>query len=661
MSETTGAAEGARLKDEGNKAMQLGDVDKAIELYSLAINVDEENAILYSNRSAAYAKKGQWSEAYGDGTKCVYLKPDFAKGYLRKGVAAQNLGKIQEAKFAFQKGLQLEPTDQQMKQGLAQVNQMEMVAKAKEYAEADERKKKEEIEAIERKKREQEQEIKDAVIIEELKKLSIKEIKGILTERNVDMSDCIEKGDMVKKIMANGGYVVPVAVVVEPAVIQADSTEVKTETNPDISTKTGKKLPQSPREKEAGQANLESPKGEGEKPKDGDATPSAADAEAEAQKKENEAHGIVGDDVDYYKLLGIEKTATPSEIKKAYYKAAKDCHPDKTDDPRAEEMFKLVSEAYNILMDEEKRKIYDKHGRKAVMEMGSGNMDPTMMIRMMFGGDVFEDLIGELSLIHMMSMDEEMGKAKTEEELMLMVEIKELEKVAHIEKNILAKISAYLEGEDKGFVSQAQDINDKLEAPGGIAILAAIGWVFCSESKKNLGRFLGIEAKIAGFQETKHDIATTISLVSSAVKLQQAHERSEKNGGASEQDEAAMMSHGLDTMWKIGKQEIEKSVRAACKNILRDKATRKKRAQALKDLGDIYQKQAARVKKEKGMEKGTFFDFVQKAQEEDRTAEADQTTTNTTSTTSTTSTTGTTGTEKATSAKSKTSPSSGKK
>ena len=58
-------SESSRLKDEGNKAMQAGDVDKAIELYSEAINVDEDNAILYSNRSAAYAKKGMWSEAYG--------------------------------------------------------------------------------------------------------------------------------------------------------------------------------------------------------------------------------------------------------------------------------------------------------------------------------------------------------------------------------------------------------------------------------------------------------------------------------------------------------------------------------------------------------------------------------------------------------------------
>jgi hypothetical protein len=484
----------------------------------------------------------------------------------------------------------------------------------------------------------------------------------------VDISDCIEKGDMIRKIMANGGYTPPVVVVEVPVpVVQTETTNVKVdnEPNPDISAKTGKKLPTSPRDRQQQQEESlkESKDGiklEEDKPKE-ESTPLLS-ADDEERKKENEAHGIVGDDVDYYKLLGIEKTATSAEIKKAYYRAAKDCHPDKTDDPRAEEMFKLVSEAYNILMDEEKRKIYDKHGRKAVMEMGSGQIDPTMMIRMMFGGDVFEDLIGELSLIHMMSMDEEMGKAKSEEELMLMMEIKELEKVAHIEKNILAKISAYLEGEDKGFVSQMQDINDKLEAPGGIAILNAIGWVFCSESKKNLGRFLGIEAKIAGFQETKHDIATTISLVSSAVKLQQAHERSEKNG-ASEQDEAAMMTHGLDTMWKIGKQEIEKSVRAACKNLLRDKATRKKRAQALKDLGEIYQKQAARVKKEKGMEKGTFFDFVQKAQEEDRADDLSQASstasTATTTTTSTTSTNSTTGTEKS-SGKTKTSPSSGK-
>jgi tetratricopeptide (TPR) repeat protein len=74
MSES-GAAEGARLKDEGNKALQAGEIDKAIEFYSLAINVDEDNAILYSNRSAAYAKKGQWNEAFGKFLPELFISP----------------------------------------------------------------------------------------------------------------------------------------------------------------------------------------------------------------------------------------------------------------------------------------------------------------------------------------------------------------------------------------------------------------------------------------------------------------------------------------------------------------------------------------------------------------------------------------------------------
>jgi len=162
-----------------------------------------------------------------------------------------------------------------------------------------------------------------------------------------------------------------------------------------------------------------------------------------------------------------------------------------------------------------------------------------------------------------------------------------------------------------------QDINDKLEAPGGIAILNTIGYVFMSEGKKNLGRFLGFEGFMAGVQETSHDISTTVSLISSAVKLQQAHERSERYGVTNEHDEAALMTHGLDTIWKMGKQEIEKNVRSACKLVLREKSTKKKRAQALLDLGTLYKKEATRAKKEKGMEKGTFFDFVQKQQEDD--------------------------------------------
>ncbi|MBQ1301889.1 MAG: DnaJ domain-containing protein, partial [Firmicutes bacterium] len=60
---------------------------------------------------------------------------------------------------------------------------------------------------------------------------------------------------------------------------------------------------------------------------------------------------------DYYKILGVEKTATQDEIKKAYRKMAKLYHPDKTKgDKAAEEKFKEAAEAYSVLSDEKKRK-----------------------------------------------------------------------------------------------------------------------------------------------------------------------------------------------------------------------------------------------------------------------------------------------------------------
>jgi len=67
--------------------------------------------------------------------------------------------------------------------------------------------------------------------------------------------------------------------------------------------------------------------------------------------------------MDYYKLLGVEKTASPEEIKKAYRKLALKHHPDRNKgNKEAEEQFKKISEAYAVLSDKEKRQQYDSFG-----------------------------------------------------------------------------------------------------------------------------------------------------------------------------------------------------------------------------------------------------------------------------------------------------------
>ncbi|MDE3046015.1 MAG: molecular chaperone DnaJ [Verrucomicrobiota bacterium] len=76
---------------------------------------------------------------------------------------------------------------------------------------------------------------------------------------------------------------------------------------------------------------------------------------------------------DYYATLGISKGATPEEIKKAYRKKALECHPDRNPgDPKAEAQFKQVSEAYEVLSDESRRRVYDQYGEEGLRGTGMG-------------------------------------------------------------------------------------------------------------------------------------------------------------------------------------------------------------------------------------------------------------------------------------------------
>ncbi|KAK9456788.1 hypothetical protein V1511DRAFT_225889 [Dipodascopsis uninucleata] len=108
-----------KLKDTGNVSFKKGQYSDAIRMYTLAIEmglkrplweasgyVREELSVLYSNRAQAYMSQSAWAEALMDAEASVFLKKNVPKAHYRKGKCLQYMGRLREAKDAFQIGIE---------------------------------------------------------------------------------------------------------------------------------------------------------------------------------------------------------------------------------------------------------------------------------------------------------------------------------------------------------------------------------------------------------------------------------------------------------------------------------------------------------------------------------------------------------------------------
>ncbi|OWZ06184.1 hypothetical protein PHMEG_00021595, partial [Phytophthora megakarya] len=105
----------------GNAALSAGNAKEAIDCYTQAIALDPKDHVFYSNRSAAYLSLDDATHALEDAELCIQTKPDWAKGYSRKGAALHALRRYGDARAAYTDGLKVDPSNAACLSGIDEV------------------------------------------------------------------------------------------------------------------------------------------------------------------------------------------------------------------------------------------------------------------------------------------------------------------------------------------------------------------------------------------------------------------------------------------------------------------------------------------------------------------------------------------------------------
>lgn len=328
-------------------------------------------------------------------------------------------------------------------------------------------------------------------------------------------------------------------------------------------------------------------------------------------------------ETEYYEILGVSPTATQGEIKKKYYALAMQYHPDKNKSPEAEEKFKLISEAYQVLSDPKLRHNYNEFGKGKDSHPEDGFINPEELFQQQFGGDRFVDIIGELQIAkHFKTMmakgegEEEgaegMDKEKSYEERLIEIEERRKEREERVNKladNLIKKLSPYvgasgstLADQEKAFkesiISEAEDL--KVQS-FGIHLLHSVGYIYSLKASEYLSKdeLLGIPSFFHRIRMKGHAVSETFSTVKSAVdvhktfiQLQEGEKRGTFSQDEKEKLEEEATKKGIFALWQGSKLEVESVLRSVCDKVLSDPACDKnvlrRRAEALKIVGDIY-------------------------------------------------------------------------
>ncbi|EGB10699.1 hypothetical protein AURANDRAFT_52660 [Aureococcus anophagefferens] len=330
----------------------------------------------------------------------------------------------------------------------------------------------------------------------------------------------------------------------------------------------------------------------------GGAAPPLAAATAAPKRKKRVAS------LEYYDLLEIQPDASPAQVKKAYYKVARGCHPDKCgDDPTAHAKFQAVSHAYQVLSDPQLRAAYDRDGASATAEVGF-QYDAAVFFAALFGSQRFEAYVGELALAQISStLTKRGGAAEAASKAIVRGQhgVKQRGREVGLATTLAAALEPFVRGDAAAFeawcAAEAGELavadGDEALTKGALILALARGYGLAADEW--LGRHdgvLGIAGVVSSYKnDAFKNLAYANAARAGAQGLYAAKKLSElvpvdKEAAHIEEAYKASMPIFLEAMLRVSLVDVHETVRNVCAKVLADEALdlegRRKRARGLK-------------------------------------------------------------------------------
>ena len=311
-------------------------------------------------------------------------------------------------------------------------------------------------------------------------------------------------------------------------------------------------------------------------------------ADSETPEETNAASKKKVKETRYYDILGVPTDAPESKIKRAYYIKARKWHPDKNPSEEAKLKFQEIGEAYQVLGDEKLRSIYDRDGEEGLSadktDASAEALDPSLIFTFLFGSDSFNDIVGRLQVVTQQLVAGADGDPSTMSATHKDMRELERRRVLRLALALRKRIELYVSGNTEDAKAEWRKEGERLlEVRYGEELLNTVGRTYTLIATQIIGSFAeGMAAKQEAF-------GMKVGAMQDAAEASKKTQAGAQTEGTTEDALPSM----LEMMWQLTVIDIAGTVKAVVMKVCNDTSVSKdiqnKRANAIKELGEIWE------------------------------------------------------------------------